>query len=94
MHLRSGRHLGAHGILNFVSRVPTQSSGVMGTKTMLNIVGVIPSPQTSETEIEMGNVPLRVVTRAQAREAGREEESIRESPRHAKDTTIEKLEKK
>ena len=28
MHLRSGKHLGAHGTLDFASRVPTQSSGV------------------------------------------------------------------
>ena len=70
-----------------------KDSNKMGRKTMLNIVGVIPSPQTSETETEMGNVPLRVVTRAQAREAGREDERIRESPRHAKDTTPEKSEK-
>ena len=36
-------------------------------KIGLNFVKVIPSPTTSETEQEMGNVPLRVVTRAQAR---------------------------
>lgn len=56
---------------------------------MLNIVGVISSPQTSETEAEMGNVPVRVFTRAQAREDSREEEIIRESPRHAKDIMLE-----
>ena len=28
---------------------------------------MIPSPQTSETEVEISNIPLRVITRSQAR---------------------------
>ena len=61
---------------------------------MLNIAGVIPSPHTFEIEIEMGNVQVRVVTRAQPREAGREAERRRESPRHSKDIMPDKSETK
>lgn len=51
-----------------------------GEKTMLNMVGVIPSRQISQTKNEMENVPLTVVTRAQARQAHRGDKSGR-SPR-------------
>ena len=62
----------------------------MGKKTMLNKVDVIPSLQTFETKIEVENVPMRVVTRAQAKDAGREDERIRESPRRTRDVKLEK----
>ena len=45
---------------------PKTSENVRG-KATLNMVGVIPSPQTSETEAEVSNIPLRVITRSQAR---------------------------
>ena len=37
MQLRFGKHLGAHGTLDFASRVPTQSSGVSITENLENI---------------------------------------------------------
>lgn len=41
------------------------TSNVTGMKTTLNLIDSIPSPLTFETEMEMRNIALRVVTRAQ-----------------------------
>ena len=45
---------------------PKTNENVRG-KATLNMVGVIPSPQTSETKVDNPNTPLRVITRSQAR---------------------------
>ena len=50
IHLRSRRHLGAHGIRDFVSRVPTQSSGVSVTGNLESIAeGVFSDTVSSES---------------------------------------------
>ena len=49
----------------------TAQVGKMG----LNLVEIIPSPTTSETEPQIRNIPLRVITRAEAREFQEENHS-------------------
>ena len=46
-------------------------------KIGLNLVEIIPSPTSSETEPELGNVPVRVITRNQARGVLEENPSVK-----------------
>lgn len=69
---------------------PKASENVKG-KTMLNLVGVMPSPQTLETEIETVNIPLKVVTRNQAKNVKESVRGKETSPRHGTETPGENL---
>lgn len=58
------------------------------------MVGVIPSPQTSEIETHNPNTPLRVITRSQTKNAGESGICHGQSPRQETEKPGNKMEQK